>query len=174
MRRKNPEITYLLFAGDVFLFAEATEENLTQFFNIPNTFQQWSGQKLDRSKSTFFFSRNIPNQRRNHLCRMIQMQKGKQNSRYPSLPLCIQHAKTTSFQLILDMIVQKLSTRKSRVLSQVGKTTLIRSVSASISSYTMYTVLILKTISHKIGMHLANLCGEQMAKTNPKYVEIGT
>lgn len=63
MVRAGPSFLGLLFADDLFLFAKATDRDLTTTFSHLETYKRWSGQSVSRPKLAIHFSSNTPNAR---------------------------------------------------------------------------------------------------------------
>jgi hypothetical protein len=57
--RNCSSITHLLFADDLILFAKATSSEATLLKSILDRYCQWSGQAVNTSKSSIYFSKNI-------------------------------------------------------------------------------------------------------------------
>ena len=55
-----PEISHLLFADDSLIFYRATREDCMALEQVLETYEQASGQQLNRDKTSIFFSRNTP------------------------------------------------------------------------------------------------------------------
>lgn len=68
IKRNCPSLAHLLFAGDLFIFAEATYSNLQRVFRTLHTYQEWAGQVINRTKPSILFNRNMPRQRRKEIC----------------------------------------------------------------------------------------------------------
>lgn len=115
----------------------------------------------------------MPLSARNHVCHLLQLPKGQINSKYLGLPLHIPKAKTTTFQPTLEKISSKLASWKSLVLSQAGKSTFIRSVASSITTYAMNTFLLPQSICRKIDSALANFRWGQNSNGNRR-IHIGS
>lgn len=56
--RSGPQVSHLLFADDCILFGEATERGAVSLKQILHEYKGCSGQKVNYSKSTIFFSAN--------------------------------------------------------------------------------------------------------------------
>lgn len=81
---------------------------------------------------------------------VFDLKNASPNIKYLGLPLNFNASKKIHFQDIQQKISQKLARWKAKLLSQASRTTLIRSVASSISSYFMLTISIPKTIARSI------------------------
>jgi hypothetical protein len=59
-----PLISHLMFADDLLLFGQATDENMTAVMDVLNQFCTIPGQQMNYDKSYIFFSRNVAANRR--------------------------------------------------------------------------------------------------------------
>ena len=60
--RRGPKLTYLLFADDSLLFCRAIMEECGHVLDILKNYEETSGQKVNRDKTSLFFSKSIPNE----------------------------------------------------------------------------------------------------------------
>jgi hypothetical protein len=56
--RWSPSISHLLFADNVMIFSKANREEATVILRSLNIYAQWSGQRINFSKSAIFYSKN--------------------------------------------------------------------------------------------------------------------
>lgn len=59
VRRGAPQISHLLFANDCIIFCEASIEGSSRVSKILTDYERDSGQKLNREKTSLFFSKNM-------------------------------------------------------------------------------------------------------------------
>lgn len=62
-----PSFTHLRFTDNLLVFVEVDGRNLQNIFQLLKTYQDWFGQKINKSKSSIFFSANMPNQQEENL-----------------------------------------------------------------------------------------------------------
>lgn len=65
--RTGPHISHLMFADDLLLFGQATEDQMREVMSILNSFCQLSGQEVSQTKTNIFFFRNVKQEVRNVL-----------------------------------------------------------------------------------------------------------
>ena len=58
--RRDIKLTYLLFADDSLIFCSSTIEERYNVLEILKEYEEPSGQKMNRSKTSLFFSKSIP------------------------------------------------------------------------------------------------------------------
>ena len=59
--RRGPKLTHLLFADDSLLFCRATVEECANVLKFLEAYERASGQKVNRDKTTLFFSISTSN-----------------------------------------------------------------------------------------------------------------
>ena len=82
----GPEISHLLFADDIILFAEANEEQALVIKRCLDTFCEASGQKLSTSKSKIWFSPNTLEHQVDSICSILEMTKTEDFGKYLGVP----------------------------------------------------------------------------------------
>lgn len=86
--KKGPELTHLLFANESF-FCKATTNECAKVFNILEIYELASGHKVNRSKTTLFFSKSTLE----NVCQAIKGSLGLQEitlfEKYLGLPFLI-------------------------------------------------------------------------------------
>ena len=58
--RRGPKLMHLLFADDSLIFCRATMKECNKVMDILKVYEKASGQKINRSKTSLFFSKSIP------------------------------------------------------------------------------------------------------------------
>ena len=57
----TPTVSHLFFADDSFLLLKARKEEAQALHNVPALYENCSGQRINLSKSSVFFSKGCPN-----------------------------------------------------------------------------------------------------------------
>lgn len=60
--RRGPKLTHLLFANDSLLFCRAIVEECGHVLDILKNYEETLGQKVNRDKTSLFFSKSVPNE----------------------------------------------------------------------------------------------------------------
>ncbi|KAM6553580.1 hypothetical protein CsatB_014342 [Cannabis sativa] len=71
--QRAPPITHMFFANDSYLFSQATQGAADSITNLLQLFENASGQKVNYSKSSIFFSPNTTTTTRAHICSILHM-----------------------------------------------------------------------------------------------------
>lgn len=149
LSRGGPVISYLAFADDVLLFAEANVEQILLMKNILDLFCRSSGQKVSEEKTHIFFSSNVDSRRRQEICNASSFQITDDLGKYLGVPILHKRVNRRSFQFILDKVDQRLSNWKTKMLSFAGRLTLTKSVLQSLPTYVMQSAYIPRSICDK-------------------------
>jgi hypothetical protein len=128
MARLCPPITHLLFADDVMIFARAKASEFEVILKCLNTYSSWSGQHINISKSTIFFSRNCNLSSKDAVNSILHLALLPSQAKYLGIPLLMHRSKKDSFIKLKDKIVARISGWKAKLLSQATRTTLIKSM----------------------------------------------
>jgi hypothetical protein len=79
-------ISHLMFADDLLIFGQATEEGMTTVMHVLNKFCNMSGQQVNYDKSSIFFSRNVPESKRAALSNISGLKETKNLGKYLGVP----------------------------------------------------------------------------------------
>ena len=84
--RGCPSINHLLFADDTMFFLNANEENCEALVNILHSYEEASGQAINKEKSAITFSKRAPNAIKNPIKEALQIHKEGGVGKYLGLP----------------------------------------------------------------------------------------
>ncbi|XP_030502309.1 uncharacterized protein LOC115717464 [Cannabis sativa] len=87
--RHAPNISHMLFADDSYIYCKATEEEAYNIKELLHTFELASGQKINFSKSSVFYSCNTAVGLRDTICDLLGIFEADENGSYLGLPYSI-------------------------------------------------------------------------------------
>ena len=100
-------------------------------------YEAQSGQKINRDKSSAFLSKKTSLQNKQQVLQVLGIPAETHNERYLGLPVHLGAAKSKEFEYIKEMIWRRIQGWLEKLLSKVGKETLIKAVAQAIPTYTM-------------------------------------
>lgn len=105
--------------------------------NLLNHYCQASGHRVNKDKSSIFFSKGCPNGTRETVKQTLQVPNESLNERYLGMPSDVGHSKNGTSKFLEDRIWSEIKGRIEKVLSAGGKEVLIKSVAQAIPVYSM-------------------------------------
>ena len=102
--RSAPKLTHLLFANDSLIFCKAKINECEKLLEILATYEQASGQQINREKTTLFFSKSTSQQMQASIQAALGVPVVKQYERYLGLPSFIGRKKKDSFDNIKQRV----------------------------------------------------------------------
>lgn len=130
-------ISHLQFADDIILFAQANVGEATQIREFFDRYCLQSRQLVNVAKSSLFFIWNSSTTTQESVSFILQYRVAPTKACYLGLPLNYDLNKRSWFKEIKDQICSKFQGRRTKLQSQAGQLTLLRSVATTLSSYTM-------------------------------------
>ncbi|XP_059439943.1 uncharacterized mitochondrial protein AtMg00310-like [Corylus avellana] len=117
---------------------------------VLNDYEQASGQKLNRGKTSIFFSRNTAMDIRTQIMSVAGINFTQRYEKYLGLPAIIGRSKVSSLSGIKGRIWDKMQGWKEKFLSHAWKEILLKPVVQAILTYTMSVFLLPKTLCNEI------------------------
>ncbi|EPS73861.1 hypothetical protein M569_00896, partial [Genlisea aurea] len=145
-----PKISHLLFADDTVIYIRATLEALQRIRAILTAYAMASGQQINLDKSLLILSRGGDENHRHLLAESVGIPLASDLGRYLGLPSAIGKSRRAIFQSIQEKVEAKIMHWSSRMLSQAGRSVLIKAVLQVIPVYTMSCFLLPKSFLHKL------------------------
>ncbi|KAA3483545.1 reverse transcriptase [Gossypium australe] len=118
--RRGPAISHLLFADDCILFGEASTTGAKILKDILQDYKICSGQCVNFSKSTVFFSPNTSEENKEAVSNLLGVRMATNPEKYLDLLNMVGRKKKESFQKLLDRISMGIEGWSNRMLSQGG------------------------------------------------------
>ncbi|XP_060963731.1 uncharacterized protein LOC115717505 [Cannabis sativa] len=137
-----PIISHMLFADDCYIYCKAIEREARSVLLLLQLFEQASGQCVNYSKSTIFFSLNTTSASRQEMCNLLRMNEALENSLYLGLPCVMGRNKNAILGFLKDKMQKRIQSWEDRLLSKVGKEVLIKTVAQSLPTYAMSVFLL--------------------------------
>ncbi|CAL2259470.1 unnamed protein product [Prunus armeniaca] len=137
MGNRAPTLSHLMFADDTLIFLKASTQNCRNLIMLLNAYCYASGQQVNFSKSTLFFSPHTPMHLRESLCNIFGMPEVEDPGNYLGLPTVWGRAKKNALSYIKDRILCKVDRWKQQLISQAGREVLIKAVAQAVSTYPM-------------------------------------
>ena len=101
------------------------------------TYSLCSGQHINKSKTSIFFSKSTPKARRQFIKEAFGVPEIWNYEKYLGLPSLIGKRKKTTFEYIKERVWKKLQGWEEKVLSQAGREILIKAVVQAIPTFSM-------------------------------------
>ena len=148
--RSAPKLTHLLFADDSLIFCRAKINECEKLLEILATYEQASGQQINRDKTTLFFSKSTSHQMQASIQAAFGVPVVKQYEKHFGLPSFIGRKKKDSFDNIKQRVWKKLQGWEGKLLSQAGREILIKAVAQALPTYNMSCFKLPATLYHDI------------------------
>jgi hypothetical protein len=139
-----------MFADDLLLFGEATEDQMKCVMNILQKFCRLSGQQVSQEKTSIFFSKNTSRGIKDKLLQLSGFRETTSLGKYLGVPLLGRAPKKQDYNYIVEQVSMKLTNWKANHLSFAGRVTLAKSVMEAVPIYPMMTTLIPKACIDEI------------------------
>jgi hypothetical protein len=151
LRLNCPSIHSLLFANDLLVCGQATEQEASRIKQILQEFCIQSGQTPNWGKSGIIFSKNVSVSTKIAIKKIFPVPDIDNNFTHLGHPLIIPGKKrTAAYDFVVDKFKSKLSTYKADQLSHAARLDLIKSVFSSIPVYYMSNILFTKKFISKL------------------------
>ena len=135
--KNDPKISHMFFVDDTLLFCRATKSDLDVIQSILGLYEQASGQKLNREKTTVFFSKATPDVRKVEIINVLGASEVRKYEKYLGLPAVVGRNKKASLNFIKERVWNKLQGWKEKLLSQAGRKVLLKAVVLAIPTFAM-------------------------------------
>ncbi|PKA48726.1 Putative ribonuclease H protein [Apostasia shenzhenica] len=126
----------LSLLNDIFIFAPASHKAAMTIKKVLHSYCELSGQRINRAKSSIFFSSKTKRSRRRMIVNKLGFHQQHQG-KYLGIPLLFRKPTKDDFAPMISKIRSQISLWGIRSLSFAGRLTLINSVLSSLPVYSM-------------------------------------
>ncbi|CAA0805822.1 Unknown protein [Striga hermonthica] len=137
LSRGGPAISHLLFADDVLIMAQANIATAITVNKVLHAFADEAVLAINLSKSQIVFSAATSEAKRNRICQQLSIPTTAKFDKYLGFPIIAGRHKISHFEFILERIAGRLPPWRAKFLNKAARTTLARSVLATIPVYFM-------------------------------------
>lgn len=135
-------VNHMLFVDDSYLYCKAQEEEAYRILEVLSKYELASGQMVNKSKSSVFFSMNSSDETKQHLCSILQMDQADKNCKYLGLPNMMQRSKVATLGFLKDKVKKRTLSWDGKILTQGGKEVLVKSIIQALPTYAMSVFLL--------------------------------
>ena len=96
--------------------------------DLLSTYEEASWKKLNKYKTTLFFSKNTDRETQDSIIDLLGVPKIKQYEKYLGLPSFMGRNKKASLAFIKDRVWKKLQGWQEKLLSQAGREVLLKAI----------------------------------------------
>ncbi|XP_062094300.1 uncharacterized protein LOC133800357 [Humulus lupulus] len=121
--RGAPKVSHMFFADDSYLYCKATESAANNVMELLGYFQLASGQQVNLSKSSVFFSTNTRADVRNKICDMLKVSEAGESCTYLGLPNILGRNKNSILGFLKEKMRKKIQSWEGKFLSKAGNGT---------------------------------------------------
>ncbi|XP_058754632.1 uncharacterized protein LOC131627792 [Vicia villosa] len=161
---RAPMVSHLLFADNCFLFCMENLSEVRHLMNILEVYAEASGQEINTNESEVLFTRNISNQAREDISRIMGVRLVLGTCTYLGLPSMLGRSKKATFAFIKDRIWKRINSWRGWPMSKACKEVMIKSVLQDIPAYVMSVFILLDTLVDDIKSMLNALWWEGGSK----------
>ena len=108
------------------------------------------GQKMNREKTSLFFSKNTTMEVKDSIKRLFGAQVIKQHEQYLGLPSLVSKGKKKASNKIKDQVGKKIAGWKGKLLSCASRETLIKVVAQATPTYSMSCFKLLDSLCKEL------------------------
>ncbi|XP_042972810.1 uncharacterized protein LOC122304618 [Carya illinoinensis] len=148
--RGKLSINHLFFADDSLIFCRANAREWSSIHVFLNLYEEASGQKLNKTKTSIFFSPNTKQATKEYILNLAGTRASSSYEKYLGLPSLIGRSKHAAFKDIIDRIRGKISNWKNKFLSQAGKEILLKAVIQALPTYCMRVFKLPKSLLNEV------------------------
>ena len=162
--REALRISHLLFADDNIVFCRASVKECDRIIKVLEDYEGESGQKLNKEKTSLFFSKNTLNETKEYVQQNFGAQIIQHHEKYLGLPPLVGKGKRNVFNCIKDQVGKKIAGWTGKLLLSVGREILIKVVAQATPTYTMSCFKLPESLCRKLNAMMSSFWWGQKDK----------
>lgn len=149
-------ISHMLFADDSYLYCKAIVNEASKVCQLLYTFEGASGQQVNRSKSSIFFSLNTREDIKTVVCNQMNILEATDNIKYLRLPNTMGRNKNAILGFLKDRVQSRIMCWDGKIVSKGVKFFLLETVIQALPTYVMGVFLLPITMCKEIEQLMCN------------------
>lgn len=105
----GPSVSHLMFADDILLIIEASQNCAQKILDILHLFGTCSGQSVNKSKSCVFFSHNTSEREAQELSNLLGIETTSDLGHYLGVPIISRRKDKADYPFLVDKVRHKLT-----------------------------------------------------------------
>ncbi|XP_074347539.1 uncharacterized protein LOC141686400 [Apium graveolens] len=118
----------MIFADDSYFYCKAGTAEARKVMELLDVYEQASGQKVNKGKSSIFFSTNVIQYNKEEVCFLMQIPEANEHSSYLGLPNLLGRNKSALLGYLKERVTARIKTWDSKCISRGGEEILVKSV----------------------------------------------
>lgn len=144
--RGAPVISHLFFADDSYIYCKAKGETTSKIHHMLQVFDRASGQQINTTKSSVFFSCNTGQEEWALICNITGFQEASEATTYLGLPNLVGRNKKAVIGYLKSRMQSIIEGWDKKFLSKGGKELMLKTVAQALPSYAMSVFLLPKQV----------------------------
>lgn len=142
MARGAPTVSHLFFADDSYSYFRAKKEEAEHIMQLLAIFEEASGQKINKGRSSIFFSRNVVEETRREVPKLMGFQEADDNTQYLGLSNCMGRNKSVILGYLKEKVRSRIQSWDEKLLNKARNEVLLKIVIQDIPNFPMSVFLI--------------------------------
>ncbi|XP_042968979.1 uncharacterized protein LOC122301650 [Carya illinoinensis] len=169
--RGRLSINHLFFADDSLLFCRVSAVEWAKIIELLELYESGSRQKLNKEKTSIYFSANTKIMTRDHILGMAGFRATLSYEKYLGLLALLGRSRIQAFKGILDRVRSRVSNLKNKLLSQTGKEVLLKAIIQALPTYCMGVFKLSKSLLRELNRIMHNYWwGQQQGERKTHWV----